>query len=139
MGEFISICKGDKVFSLEKANELLPIIRRICQQYSTVVDRLVHQLSHQGHKDRDKIEEIEESIEHNIQAWNRKIKQLGVHPKGLWIVDFDSGDGYFCWKYPEPIILYWHGYNDGFSKRISITEWGRQFHQEAEPPVLENP
>jgi hypothetical protein len=43
----------------------------------------------------------------------------------LWIEDFDAGDGYFCWKFPERQIEFWHHYNDGFSKRIRVEERGK--------------
>jgi len=38
----------------------------------------------------------------------------------LWLVDFDNGEGYYCWSYPEPAITHYHGYDDGFAGRISI-------------------
>ena len=25
----------------------------------------------------------------------------GLEVKGLWLVDFDNGSGYYCWQYPE--------------------------------------
>jgi hypothetical protein len=35
-------------------------------------------------------------------------------------VDFDNGDGYYCWSYPESAITHYHGYDEGFSGRMSI-------------------
>ena len=40
--------------------------------------------------------------------------------KGLWLVDFDSGAGYYCWKYPEPSLDYFHGYEEGFAGRLPL-------------------
>ena len=130
MSGVVSISGGGEFFSLEEASRLVPIIRRICQEYSAVVDRLVQRLGDLNPRDREQIAEIEATIDERIQSWNVKIRKLGAIPKGLWIVDFDSGNGYFCWKYPEPTILYWHGYSDGFSNRISIEEWSQQFSRE---------
>ncbi len=48
------------------------------------------------------------------------MRALGLEAKGLWLVDFDNGDGYYCWSYPEPAITHYHGYGDGFGGRISI-------------------
>ena len=49
------------------------------------------------------------------------IKYLqGLEAKGLWLVDFDNGEGYYCWSYPESSITHYHGYDDGFAGRISI-------------------
>jgi hypothetical protein len=35
-------------------------------------------------------------------------------------VDFDNGDGYYCWCYPEHSITHYHGYSDGFAGRMKI-------------------
>ena len=40
--------------------------------------------------------------------------------KGLWLVDWDCGDGYYCWRYPEASIAHFHGYDDGFNGRMPI-------------------
>ena len=37
-------------------------------------------------------------------TWTRDMEMLGVVVKGLWLIDFDSGEGYYCWKYPEPAV-----------------------------------
>ena len=58
-----------------------------------------------------------------IVEWQTKIQKLGGTPNGHWVVDFDSGDGYFCWKYPEPQIDFWHHYRDGFSKRVKLSSF----------------
>jgi hypothetical protein len=47
--------------------------------------------------------------------------QLGCLPKGIWLVDFDNGEGYYCWRYGDDQIEYFHGYSDGFSGRIAIS------------------
>ena len=139
MGEIVSIGRGSELFSLKGANQLVPIVRRICEQYSTIVDRLVQHLGELNPKDQKHVAKIEATIDERIQSWNLKIKKLGALPKGMWIVDFDSGNGYFCWKYPEPAILYWHGYNEGFSNRLSIEEWKVSKEQRPLPIQVENP
>ena len=35
-------------------------------------------------------------------------------------LDFDKGDGYYCWKYPEPALNHFHGYEEGFGGRLSL-------------------
>jgi len=64
--------------------------------------------------------EIEAEINRIISQWQSKLTKLGAKPKGLWLADFDSGDGYFCWKFPETTLSFWHGYKDGFSGRRPI-------------------
>ena len=48
------------------------------------------------------------------------VQSLGLEAKGLWLVDFDNGEGYYCWSYPEPTIAHYHTYDAGFAGRITI-------------------
>lgn len=54
--------------------------------------------------------------------WVERIHRLGALAKGLWLVDFDTGDGYLCWAYPEERIEYFHSYESGFKSRRRIKE-----------------
>jgi hypothetical protein len=40
--------------------------------------------------------------------------------KGLWLVDFDSGSGCYCWQWPEQRLEFYHGYDEGFAGRARI-------------------
>ena len=55
-----------------------------------------------------------------LSGWAEQMRLLGLEAKGLWLVDFDNGEGYYCWSYPEPGITHYHGYEDGFSGRMTI-------------------
>jgi hypothetical protein len=44
---------------------------------------------------------IERRLRERINRWVRAMEALGVEVKGLWLVDFDNGSGYYCWKWPE--------------------------------------
>lgn len=44
----------------------------------------------------------------------------GAEVKGLWLVDFDNGEGYWCWKFGEDDIYYEHSYEAGFPGRKLI-------------------
>jgi hypothetical protein len=52
-------------------------------------------------------------------------------------VDFDAGDGYFCWKYPEAEALHWHEYKSGFPGRISLKERERKKNIKILDPIEE--
>lgn len=114
--------KPRKVFDLSGINELLPIVHRITKQYSEKVNKLIQKLDHISGQEK-MVTDTEVEINDLIQEWQVKVEKLGAVTKGLWIADFDSGDGYFCWKFPEEQILYWHGYRDGFSGRRSIKDY----------------
>jgi hypothetical protein len=66
-----------------------------------------------------------------VEKWNNKMIRLGGRPKGVWLADFDNGQGYFCWKFPETDILHTHGYNEGFTGRRVI---GDQDHASSTSP-----
>ena len=56
-----------------------------------------------------------------LQEWAASINDLGVDVKGLWLADFDSGDGYYyCWQLGEADIEYFHRYETGFAGRRPI-------------------
>jgi hypothetical protein len=79
----------------------------------------VDSLSKSGLAD-ELVARLEREVSSLILEWQSKIRRLGAEPQGLWIADFDSGTGYFCWKFPERTISHWHGYQDGFIRRQSI-------------------
>lgn len=110
------------VFSLVEARQTLPVVRRITHEFSSKVESLIARLETIKLDQTVTICELEKQVNELIQTWNDKIRKLGAHPKGLWVVDFDHGEGYYCWKFPESDIMYWHGYDDGFSGRKPILE-----------------
>jgi hypothetical protein len=112
-------------FSLEEARELLPIVFRITKNYSSKVQALIERLEGLGSNNEAKVASLEKEVSQSIAEWQSKVQKLGAIPKGLWIADFDSGDGYFCWKFPERSLDFWHGYNDGYTKRVSVAERNR--------------
>lgn len=110
------------VFTLEEAREILPVIFRITKAHSQKVEALIERLDGMAGQNEDLSSSLELQVNQLIQDWQNKIQKLGALPKGLWIADFDAGDGYYCWKFPERSIEYWHRYSDGFSKRISVAD-----------------
>lgn len=117
MGDLVPIHQK-RNFTLEDATELLPIIRRMTQRASEEVRTLSTQLSYA--KEKEKKAELEKRIHEVFQNWYRKVCQLGCDAKGMWLVDFDTGEGYYCWHYPETTVEFFHGYSDGFRGRTKI-------------------
>lgn len=111
-----------EVFNLVEARQTLPVVRRITHEFSAKVESLIARLETIKLDQNDTICALEKQVNELIQTWNDKIRKLGAHPKGLWLVDFDFGEGYYCWKFPESDIMYWHSYDDGFSGRKPILE-----------------
>jgi regulator of sirC expression with transglutaminase-like and TPR domain len=97
-----------KVFTLDEARSLLPAVKALTSDAVFKFARLAES------------EEAEEERQGVVGEWAREILALGAEIKGLWLVDFDSGAGYYCWKYPESSLEYFHGYEEGFAGRLPL-------------------
>jgi len=109
-------------FTFEEACQVTSIILRITHYYSDQVESMISRIESLDQNQTDLIEYIEGEINNMIKTWNQKIKKLGGEPKGLWKVSFDSGDGFYSWKYPENELGYWCSYHADFSQRIPIAQ-----------------
>ncbi len=113
---------GDpRIFSLDEARELFPLVRRITadayEELQPVKQRLRNMMSTDP-----RIVQVEKSYEEIVKRWVSKMERLGLVVHGLWLVDFDTGDGYLCWKYPELKINHFHDYTEGFSDRRNLED-----------------
>ena len=64
--------------------------------------------------------DLDERIQEEVSRWAREMEALGLDVKGVWLVDFDTGGGYYCWKWPEETLEYFHTYEEGFAGRTRI-------------------
>lgn len=114
-------CNTVRSFSLEEAQNLLPLVYRLTEEASRKTKYLMNCIEALPDKKSTRALEIQSQVNELIDRWQNKIERLGARPKGLWLADFDNGSGYYCWKFPEVKILYKHGYQDGFTGRILIS------------------
>jgi hypothetical protein len=99
-----------RIFSYDEAAALLPEVRRLTEQAYRSVEALGPEATAtQG-----------EAVTRIVGEWAESVLALGIEVKGLWLVDFDNGSGYYCWRYPEEGLHYYHGYEEGFRGRIRI-------------------
>ncbi len=115
MGELIHL-KGKRSFTLQEARRLLPVIIRLTSEAIQKTERVLLKMEtfERGTEPRKL---LEAKLNRMIEEWVYKIERLGCDAKGLWLVDFDSGSGCYCWQYGEDDIYYFHGYTEGFSGR----------------------
>ena len=111
---------SQKVFTLETASELLPLVYRLTEETNKDVKELSAALDGLIDKRCDRAVELQELIDQLVVRWHSKLERLGARPKGVWLADFNNGTGYFCWKFPETKIMYYHGYQDGFTGRRRV-------------------
>jgi hypothetical protein len=94
------------IFTYDEAVALLPAIRELTEVAYLKVEAL-------GTGADDRVQRI-------VVAWAETMIAKGLEVKGLWLVDFDNGSGYYCWRYPETGLLFYHSYEDGFGGRVRI-------------------
>lgn len=97
-----------KLFTLDQVREVLPRVREITSDAVFRYARLGEEA------------ESEEERQGIVRDWAREVLSMGAEIKGLWLVDFDSGAGYYCWKHPEPSVEYFHDYGEGFAGRLPL-------------------
>jgi hypothetical protein len=101
------------VFSYDEAVALMPQVRRLTEDAYRRVAAVGAPSGPQPASAREEVDEI-------VRGWAEALIRMGLEIKGLWLVDFDNGGGYYCWRYPEPALQYFHSYEDGFGGRIRI-------------------
>jgi hypothetical protein len=134
-----------KYFTLEEANQRLPLVRAIVadivSHYRDLHDRrerLKRIRQSPGFVSRDEdsvyseeVEQVERDLEKDVerlQEFVDELQSLGVEfkdpVKGL--VDFpaiiDGREAYLCWQLGEDEIAFWHELDAGFSGRQSLLE-----------------
>ena len=107
------------IFTLQQARELLPHVKHVTADAVRQAESLASQL-HGLHDDDPEHATLAEALRDVVNGWVDGLRSLGVEAKGLWLVDFDNGEGYYCWCYPEERISHYHTYADGFAGRMKI-------------------
>ena len=110
---------GRRIFTYDEALNTFPLVRDLTSAAVRQIGALTSNLGSREELDarREDLEEAQERIVHN---WAREVTSVGCEVKGVWLVDWDSGDGYYCWRFPEPSISHFHTYDEGFAGRIPL-------------------
>ena len=111
--------RNRRVFSYEDALLTFPMVRDLTHAAVRRVEALLNGV-HSREEMEARKDELTGAYDRIVQAWAEEITSLGCEVKGLWLVDWDSGDGYYCWRYPEPGLEFYHSYEDGFRGRMRI-------------------
>jgi len=110
---------GKRIFSYDEAVNTFPLVRDLTAAAVRQIEALTNRVASRDELDvrRDELEEARERI---VRAWAQQVSSLGCEVKGVWLVDWDSGDGYYCWRFPEQALSFFHTYDEGFGGRIPI-------------------
>lgn len=128
------------IFSIEQANAMLPLVRAITSDLTTlardVVERRQRLASFAKRKPStpsdpyaDELASMRQAVADDtqrLQEYIEELRRLGLEPKGALegLVDFPAMiDGklvYLCWKLGEPEVTHWHDLEAGFAGRQSL-------------------
>jgi hypothetical protein len=133
-----------KLFTVEQANRMLPLVRRIVEDIvrehrrwqekilelelvaSTAGSVAVNGQPTPAESSDDRTAALERdamTIARDIDAFERELEQLGIVLKDrrLGLVDFpgelDGRRVWLCWRLGEPAVQYWHDLDAGYAGR----------------------
>jgi hypothetical protein len=128
-----------KLYSLEEANAMLPLLRVILRDVTALQadlrERYLRLVRLQKTEGMDKVhrDEVQQMIEDFERAQDKmreyefELEKLSVELKDYdtGLIDFrhmmDGREVYLCWKLGEPEVAHWHELNAGFSGRQKIS------------------
>lgn len=123
-----------RIFTIEQANRMLPLVRRIVEDIVQDYARWREQVGvlevvaagRRGDSPPDEAEKVEQDAQRlaaDIERYVTELKELGVDFKGFdqGLVDFPAEiEGrrvYLCWKLGEDAVEHWHDVDAGFAGR----------------------
>lgn len=129
--------KPDRVFTVEQANRMLPLVRAIAKDLVELAREVVerHQrVEHlkagrnmeSGDPYDDELAQIDLDLRRDrrrLHGFVQELRHLGVEPKSSidGLIDFPAElDGrrvYLCWQYDESEVQYWHDIDAGYAGR----------------------
>jgi len=110
-----------KDFSIESANQLIPLVKKYTEEAMRETQKVGMKLEYLQ-KGSPQFKALSSAHDQVIIRWAERIHRIGGLAKGLWTVDFDNGQGYLCWNFPEDKIEHFHTYEEGFKQRKKLSE-----------------
>ena len=111
-----------RIFTLEQANRLLPLIEELTQHTRERLDAL-RAAPAEPQQEPGTVERQTRII---LEQWARMILELGAQPKGIFTVDFRSPDPnvLWCWAPEESKVSHRHFTWESFKDRVPIEQDG---------------
>ncbi|MGK2936083.1 MAG: DUF2203 domain-containing protein [Gemmatimonadaceae bacterium] len=126
-----------RLFTIEQANRMLPLVRRIVEDIVQDYARWREQVGvlevvaagRRGDSPPDEAEKVEQDAQRlaaDIERYVTELRELGVDFKGFdqGLVDFPAEINgrlvYLCWKLGEDAVEHWHDVDAGFAGRQKL-------------------
>lgn len=133
--------KPERLFTIEQANSMLPLVRAIASDMSTLARELIERRERlavitagrtrkSGDVYAEELAQVEAELASDalrLRGYVTELEELGVFPRAAaeGIVDFPASlDGrrvFLSWKVGEPELLYFHEEEAGYNERVSLT------------------
>lgn len=113
MSNVISICQAPRFFTLEEADELVPIMERITTTNECLIQKLLDDQRYflKCGASTEKIKSADVKVGILLTEWGTKLTKLGCRVYGMGYVGIDSGGGFWSWHHGDGNkIQYHHGY-----------------------------
>jgi hypothetical protein len=111
--------RNKRIFSYDEAMSTFPVVRDVTAEAVRQMEALVNTVGSREEMESHR-PELEEARELIFRWWAEQVSAVGCEVKGPWLVDWDSGDGYYCWRFPEEALGFFHTYEEGFAGRLPI-------------------
>ena len=110
-----------RAFTLQEANETLPEVIRITEEYIERLTAVEEPWSRLGLKKFDPLRGVAEEDLIRVE-WAQRMVWMGIQAKGFFVVDFQSPDPdtLYCWTYGEDVISHEHKTWETFTNRRRI-------------------
>ncbi len=101
-----------RIFTLDEAKALMPQVKATTEPVYTLAASLAEELSQaEEASDEARAENLRERLQTLVQSWQQSMQDLEAEVKGLWLVDFDSGDSTLTFDLgkfvKEDVEFYW--------------------------------
>lgn len=110
-----------RMFTLSEAEKLLPVIVKITRLAADTLTPLQRSLRiYPEGSPESQLARNNYSVQ--VKTWLQKMNRLGLSVQGLWQVEFDTGDGFFCWRRPETRLGFFRTYDETFQNRRPLEQ-----------------
>ena len=118
----IELGQTGKLFNLIEAREHLPLVQAITKSHQAELAPIQLRLNKMLSNDPRRAA-IEDRYEGVVSIWKTKIEQLGPSVEGLWIVEFNVGEGVLSWRYPELSLSHFRLHGQSFASREKLKRY----------------
>jgi len=122
MSKITQIWREERYFNLGEAQDMLPLVERITREHYQQLIPIQEKLNKMLSNDPRRLPH-EREFEQVVSSWKEKMHRLGLSVKGLWVVEFEVGEGHLSWRFPELGIRYFRPRGANQSERIRLAQY----------------